>query len=165
MNLTFPASYLQAKLNAELPPPHDMTSGRARLPPQSPGGRVELPRLQGLREGHLLEPSPFPSHRPGLIRRKGAFMDFFFDNLEGRLSSTLPHYDRPDGDEQDCRKRARDAEWNFRVSKGYVEGHLLESGSGSASPTDLICLAAGSACGLFAPRGPCSNRPARPEWG
>ena len=48
-------------------------------------------------------------------------MDFFFDNLEGRLSSTLPHYDRPDGDEQDCRKRARDAEWNFRVSKGYVK--------------------------------------------
>ena len=36
-------------------------------------------------------------------------MDFFFDNLEGRLSSTLPHYDR------------RDAEWNFRVSKGYVK--------------------------------------------
>ena len=36
-------------------------------------------------------------------------MDFFFDNLEGRLSSTLPHYDRPDGD------------WNFRVSKGYVK--------------------------------------------
>ena len=33
-------------------------------------------------------------------------MDFFFDNLEGRLSSTLPHYDRPDGDEQDCRKRS-----------------------------------------------------------
>ena len=33
----------------------------------------------------------------------------------------LPHYDRPDGDEQDCRKRARDAEWNFRVSKGYVK--------------------------------------------
>ncbi len=25
MNLSFPASYLQAKLNAELPPPHDMT--------------------------------------------------------------------------------------------------------------------------------------------
>ena len=25
-------------------------------------------------------------------------MDFFFDNLEGRLSSTLPHYDRPDGE-------------------------------------------------------------------
>ena len=48
-------------------------------------------------------------------------MDFFFDNLEGRLSSTLPHYDRPDGDEQDCRKRARDAEWNFRVSEGYVK--------------------------------------------
>ena len=48
-------------------------------------------------------------------------MDFFFDNLEGRLSSTLPHYDRPDGDEQDCRTRARDAEWNFRVSKGYVK--------------------------------------------
>ena len=23
--------------------------------------------------------------------------------------------------EQDCRKRARDAEWNFRVSKGYVK--------------------------------------------
>ena len=40
---------------------------------------------------------PLPSHRPGLIRRKGAFMDFFFDNLEGRLNSTLPHYDRPDG--------------------------------------------------------------------
>ena len=70
-------------------------------------------------------------------------MDFFFDNLEGRLSSTLPHYDRPDGDEQDCRKRARDAEWNFRVSKGYVK----------------------DTCGLFAPRGPCSNRPARPKWG
>ena len=48
-------------------------------------------------------------------------MDFFFDNLEGRLSSTLPHYARPDGDAQDCRKRARDAEWNFRVSKGYVK--------------------------------------------
>ena len=45
-------------------------------------------------------------------------MDFFFDNLEGRLSSTLPHYDRPDGDEQDCRNRARDAEWTFRVSRG-----------------------------------------------
>lgn len=42
-------------------------------------------------------------------------MDFFFDNLEGRLSSTLPHYDRPDGDEQDCRKRARDAEWNLSL--------------------------------------------------
>ena len=37
-------------------------------------------------------------------------MDFFFDNLEGRLSSTLPHYDRPDGDEQDCRKRSRDTD-------------------------------------------------------
>ena len=48
-------------------------------------------------------------------------MDFFFDNLEGRLSSTLPHSDGPDGDEQDCRKRAREAEWNFRVSKGYVK--------------------------------------------
>ncbi len=24
-------------------------------------------------------------------------MDFFFDNLEGRLNSTLPHYDRPTG--------------------------------------------------------------------
>lgn len=53
-------------------------------------------------------------------------MDFFFDNLEGRLSSTLPHYDRPDGDEQDCRKRARDAEWNFRCLQGLCEGHLLE---------------------------------------
>ena len=53
-------------------------------------------------------------------------MDFFFDNLEGRLSSTLPHYDRPDGDEQDCRKRARDAEWNFPRLQGLCEGHLLE---------------------------------------
>lgn len=50
MNLTFPASYLQAKLNAELPPPHDMTL-----------------------------------------------------------------------DERACRRKAREAEWNFRVSKGYVE--------------------------------------------
>ena len=87
-------------------------------------------------------------------------MDFFFDNLEGRLSSTLPHYDRPDGDEQDCRKRARDAEWNFRVSKGYVKDTFW-----NRLWFRLICLAAGSACGLFAPRGPCSNRPARPKWG
>ena len=48
MNISFPASYLQGKLNAELPPPHDM-----------------------------------------------------------------------DSDERACRKRAREAEWKFRVSKGY----------------------------------------------
>ena len=41
--------------------------------------------------------------------------------LQAKLNAALPHYDRPDGDEQDCRKRARDAEWNFRVSKGYVK--------------------------------------------
>ena len=50
MNLSFPASYLQAKLNAELPPPHDMTL-----------------------------------------------------------------------DERACRRKAREAEWHFRVSKGYVK--------------------------------------------
>lgn len=50
MNLSFPASYLQAKLNAELPPPHDMTL-----------------------------------------------------------------------DERACRRKAREAEWKFRVSKGYVK--------------------------------------------
>mgnify|MGYP006998810993 CR=1 FL=1 len=56
-------------------------------------------------------------------------MDFFFDNLEGRVFSErqfgITEFSifgsRPDGDEQDCRKRARDAEWNFRVSKGYVK--------------------------------------------
>ena len=48
-------------------------------------------------------------------------MDFFFDNLEGRLSSTLPHYDRPDGNMQERPKRARVPESNLRGSKGYVK--------------------------------------------
>ena len=41
--------------------------------------------------------------------------------LGADMCNQCAHYDRPDGDEQDCRKRARDAEWNFRVSKGYVK--------------------------------------------
>lgn len=50
-------------------------------------------------------------------------MDFFFDNLEGRLSSTLPHYDRPDGGRAGLAANGArwTAEWNFRVSKGYVK--------------------------------------------
>ena len=48
-------------------------------------------------------------------------MDFFFDNLEGRLIAQLPPTDVRYGDELACRINAREAEWNFRVSKGYVK--------------------------------------------
>ena len=33
-----------------------------------------------------------------------------------------PPYDATGGDEKACRRRVRDAEWNFRVSTGYEKG-------------------------------------------
>lgn len=46
MNLSFPASYLQAKLNAELPPPHDMTLDEraCRRKAREPSGTSASPR-------------------------------------------------------------------------------------------------------------------------
>ena len=44
MNLSFPASYLQAKLNAELPPPHDMTLDERAAKPGRPNGTSASPR-------------------------------------------------------------------------------------------------------------------------
>lgn len=42
-----------------------------------------------------------------------------FAMMQARLSQSLPPDDRMDRDERACRKQARDAEWRFRVSKGY----------------------------------------------
>ena len=44
---------------------------------------------------------------------------FGFAGLQIKMSQNLPPEDRMDGEERACRKRARDAEWNFRVSKCY----------------------------------------------
>ena len=35
------------------------------------------------------------------------------------MSQNLPPEDRMSHEEKSCRRRARDAEWKFRVSKGY----------------------------------------------
>lgn len=42
-----------------------------------------------------------------------------FAMMQARLSQNLPPDDRMGRDEKVCRKQARDAEWAFRVSKGY----------------------------------------------
>lgn len=44
---------------------------------------------------------------------------FGFAGLQIKMSQTLPPEDRMDADERSCRRQARDAEWVFRVSKGY----------------------------------------------
>ena len=41
--------------------------------------------------------------------------------LKGRLNAELPPPDDMTRDERSCRKQAREAEWKFRVSKGYVK--------------------------------------------
>ncbi|WP_297232825.1 hypothetical protein [uncultured Flavonifractor sp.] len=46
-------------------------------------------------------------------------MNGAFAMMQARLSQNLPPEDRMDASERACRRRARDAEWNFRVSKGY----------------------------------------------
>ena len=121
MNLSFPASYLQAKLNAELPPPHDMTLDERACRRKAREAEWNFRVSKGYVKDTFWNRLWFRLTHRDRTAGKEPIMDFLLDNLEGRLSSTLPHYDRPDGDEQDCRKRARDAEWNFRVSKGYVK--------------------------------------------
>ncbi|WP_130870343.1 hypothetical protein [Intestinimonas massiliensis (ex Afouda et al. 2020)] len=44
---------------------------------------------------------------------------FGFAGLQIKMSQNLPPEDRMSHDEKVCRKQARDAEWQFRVSKGY----------------------------------------------
>ncbi|WP_297290470.1 hypothetical protein [uncultured Flavonifractor sp.] len=44
---------------------------------------------------------------------------FGFAGLQIKMSQNLPPEDHMDHEERACRKRARDAEWSFRVSKGY----------------------------------------------
>ena len=41
--------------------------------------------------------------------------------LKGRLNAELPPPNDMTRDERSCRKQAREAEWKFRVSKGYVK--------------------------------------------
>ena len=48
----------------------------------------------------------------------------FSDPARARLNAGLPPYDATGGDEKACRRRVRDAEWNFRVSTGYEKGTL-----------------------------------------
>ncbi len=44
---------------------------------------------------------------------------FGFAGLQVKMSQSLPTEDRVSHEEKSCRRRARDAEWKFRVSKGY----------------------------------------------
>ena len=44
---------------------------------------------------------------------------FGFAGLQIKMSQTLPPEDRMSSAERVCRRQARDAEWKFRVSKGY----------------------------------------------
>ena len=46
-------------------------------------------------------------------------VSLFSDLARDRLNVDLPPYDSMDPEDRRCRRRARDAEWNFRVSKGY----------------------------------------------
>lgn len=48
----------------------------------------------------------------------------FSDPARARLNAGLLTYDATGGDEKACRRRARDAEWNFRVSRGYEKDTL-----------------------------------------
>ena len=89
----------------------------------------------------------------------------FSDPARARLNAGLLTYDAMGGDEKACRRRVRDAEWNFRATKGC----LLESGQ---IPYDPPGLSAHIRRGLppaafFAPgpTGRCSSCPARPGWG
>ena len=44
---------------------------------------------------------------------------FGFAGLQVKMSQNLPPEDRMSHEEKSCRRRARDAEWKFRVSKDY----------------------------------------------
>ena len=46
-------------------------------------------------------------------------MNGAFAMMQARLSQDLPPEDRMGTSERACRRQARDAEWKFRVSKGY----------------------------------------------
>lgn len=46
-------------------------------------------------------------------------MNGAFAMMQARLSQELPPEDRMGTSERACRRQARDAEWKFRVSKGY----------------------------------------------
>ena len=50
---------------------------------------------------------------------QGLGMSAAFAMMQARLSQNLPPDDRMSHAEKVCRRQARDAEWRFRVSKGY----------------------------------------------
>ena len=89
----------------------------------------------------------------------------FSDPARARLNVGLPPYDAMGGDEKACRRRVRDAEWNFRATKGC----LLESGQIPYDPPGLSAhIRRGRRPRRFsAPEltGRCSSCPARPGWG
>ena len=46
-------------------------------------------------------------------------MGLFSGLWPAKFNLELPPYDSMNPEDRRCRRRARDAEWNFRVSRGY----------------------------------------------
>ena len=109
MNLSFPLLLSTGQAQRRLPPPR-YDPGRRACRRKAREAEWNFRVSKGYVKDTFWNHLRFRSHRPGLIRRKGAFYGFLLRQSRGAAQLDAPPTRPPRrGHEQDYRKRARDA--------------------------------------------------------